>query len=102
VTTPYGTGRKNCLRWRLSLRPSNETINQDKKKLGICKAPIPLLALGAESRVVTRVTRQTGKLNEERSRTTTSRSQQQIRTESKFTATAGIRTRDYRDAGAPF
>jgi hypothetical protein len=41
-------------------------------------------------------------LNEERPRTTTSRSQQQIRTESKFTATAGIRTRDHRDAGAPF
>jgi hypothetical protein len=38
----------------------------------------------------TRVTRQTGKLNE-RSRTATSRSQQQIRTESEFTDTAGIR-----------
>jgi hypothetical protein len=48
----------------------------------------------AESRCVTRVTRQTGKLNE-RSRTTTSRSQQQICTESKFTATAGIRTCDF-------
>jgi hypothetical protein len=59
-----------------------------------------LQALRAEC--VTRLTRQTGKLNEERSRTTTSRSQQQIRTESKFTATAGIRTRDHRDAGAPF
>jgi hypothetical protein len=58
------------------------------------------LALRAEC--VTRVTRQTGKLNEERSRTTTSRSQQQIRTESKFTATAGIRTSDLRDASASF
>jgi hypothetical protein len=49
---------------------------------------------------VTRVKRQTGKLNE-RSRTPTSCSQQQIRMESYFTATAGIRTRDHRDAGAP-
>jgi hypothetical protein len=63
------------------------------KNLGICIAPIPALPGGS---------RQTGKLNEERSRTTTSRSQQQIRMESKFTATAGIRTRDHRDAGAPF
>jgi hypothetical protein len=46
-----------------------------------------LEALKAEC--VTRVTWQTGKLNE-RSHTTTSRSQQQIRTESLFTATAGI------------
>jgi hypothetical protein len=41
-----------------------------------------------------------GKLNE-RSRTATSHSQQQIRTESKFTATAGIRTCELRDASAP-
>jgi hypothetical protein len=54
------------------------------------------------AKCVTRVTRQTGKLNEERSRTITSRSQQQIRMESKFTATTGIWTRDHWDAGAPF
>jgi hypothetical protein len=46
----------------------------------ICIAPTQPF-LGAESSV-TRITRQTGKLNEERSRTTTSRSQQPIRTES--------------------
>jgi hypothetical protein len=65
-------------------------------------APIPALPDGSrrwEQRVLPGLH---GKLNEERSRTTTSRSQQQIRTESKFTATAGIRTRDHRDAGAPF
>jgi hypothetical protein len=46
------------------------------------------------------VTQQTGKLNE-RSRTATFRSQQQIRTESYFTATTGIRTCDLQDASAP-
>jgi hypothetical protein len=59
-------------------------------------------ALGAESRVCYpgNSTQQTGKLNEP-SRTATSRSQQQIRTESEFTATTGIRACDLRDASAP-
>jgi hypothetical protein len=79
-------------------------INKNKNKLGDFYSAYPspsgrLKALRAEC--VTRVTRQTGKLNEERSRTTTSRSQQQIWTERKFTATAVIRTRDHRVTTRP-
>jgi hypothetical protein len=68
--------------------------------LGMCIAPTQPFraALGAESRVW--VTQQTGNYNE-RSRTATSRSQQQIRTKRWFTATAGIRTCDLRDVSAP-
>jgi hypothetical protein len=49
---------------------------------------------------VTRVTQQTGNYKE-RSRSATSRSQQQIRTNSWFTAAAGIRTCDVRHASTP-
>jgi hypothetical protein len=66
-----------------------------KINLRICIRPTQpfRVALGAES------TRQKGKFNV-RSRTATSRSQQQIRTKSYFTATAGIRTCDLWDASA--
>jgi hypothetical protein len=60
---------------------SKPELDSDHINLGICIAPIPALpaALGAESRVCY-PGNTAGKLNEERSRTTTSRSQQQIRT----------------------
>jgi hypothetical protein len=47
-----------------------------------------------------KLTQQVGKLNH-RSRIATSRSQKDIRTESLFTATPGIRTCDLWDANAP-
>jgi hypothetical protein len=70
--------------------------------LGICIAPTQpfRVALALKAECVTRVTRQTGKLNEHL-HTTTSRSQQLIKMESKSTATAGIQICDLRDASSP-
>jgi hypothetical protein len=72
-----------CVDVSVKIAPS-PNVKLNEKKMWMCIAPTQpfrtaLEALKAEC--VTRVTRQTGKLNE-RSRTTTSRSQQQIRTES--------------------